>query len=937
MSDENKVNEQFLGDLAAIGQWLAGLESAEAGASRLEEMLVGQERNLLRILIDRLPDAMYIKNAKSQFIVNNMAHLQILGAQTQAEVIGKTDSDFFPEELAAQYYADEQAVLATGQPLLNREEPVPDQTSGQRHWVTTTKIPLHDSQGNIVGLVGISRDITHRKRAEAMLAQRAAQLALIHDVSSKIGTVMDLDSLLNRAALLVQEMFGYHHVALFLLDGEVALLKAIAGSYKPYFPPHHSQKLTRGIIGWVATHGDKVVANDISLEPRYISSIPDRTETRSELCLPIQVKGQTVGVLDIQSHHLNAFSENDVTAMKILTDQIAMAIENGRLYQAAQADLAERRRAETALKDYRDHLEELVEGRTAQLKMANEQLQQEITERRRVETALRESEERFRTLANFTYDWEYWIGPDGQYIYVSPSCERITGYKPEAFLENPALLEKITHPDDQEMVIEHHRQEMRRSPMAAIDFRIITRNGSICWIGHVCQPVYSVEGHFLGSRASNRDITKRKQVEEELRRYTWRLQTLQEIDRSILAAHSPEAVAQAALRHIQQLVPCLQVMVVEFDFDTQEAIILAAYPRHQEAYPGRGLPLTSFGIAEGLRRDEVLVVLDTAVDRAVPLGPGAGETAGQSRSSMDVPLIAAGELIGIIRLEARPDCTFAAEHIDIAREVAAQMALAIQQARLHQQVQRYAAELERRVAERTARLQEINDELESFTFSVSHDLRAPLRGVQGFATALLEDYVDQLEAEGQEYVERIVAAAQRMDKLIQDLLAYSRLGRADLRLQPVSLAAVLADVLTQLDRDLEERLATVTIVEPLPWVVGHHATLVQVVANLLSNAIKFVPPMIEPEVRIWTEPQEGGQVRLVLADNGIGIEPEYYERIFRMFERLHGIEIYPGTGVGLAIVRRAMVRMGGRVGLESALSRGSRFWIELPGAAKPAG
>jgi signal transduction histidine kinase len=259
------------------------------------------------------------------------------------------------------------------------------------------------------------------------------------------------------------------------------------------------------------------------------------------------------------------------------------------------------------------------------------------------------------------------------------------------------------------------------------------------------------------------------------------------------------------------------------------------------------------------------------------------------------------------------------------------MALAVQQARLHEQIQRHAAELEQRVAERTARLQEINDELESFSFSVSHDLRAPLRGMQGFANALLEDYLDQLDEEGQEYLQRIVTAGQRLDQLIQDLLAYSRLGRADLRLQPVELSAVLNDVLTQLETELQEKKAVVHVTEPLPMVTGHHSTLVQVLANLMSNAVKFVPAGTQPQIQVWTAERDGW-IRLAVKDNGIGIDPEHHERIFRIFERLHGIEIYPGTGVGLAIVRKAIARMGGRVGLISAPGQGSEFWLELPKA-----
>lgn len=927
MDDEEKTDEQFSAGSAAQTPGPPETRLLDTDPI-LEEAVLGQDRNLLRILIDNLLDYIYVKNLKSQFIINNISHVRILGAQTPGEVIGKTDFDFFPQELAEQYYADEQEVMSTGLALINREEPVVDQSTGLRRWVSTNKVPVLNKAGQVIGLVGMSRDITERKKAEAALAQRAAQLALIGDISSKIGALMELDSLLDRAAQMVQEMFAYHHVALFLVQGNRARLKAIAGSYKPYFPPHHSQQITEGIIGWVARHGIPIVANDVSLEPRYISSIADRTETRAELCLPIKLAGRTVGVLDIQSPQLNAFSDNDVTAMKILTDQVAVAIQNAGLYEAAQQELTERKRAEEELRQYQDHLEELVEGRTAELRAANEQLQQEISERERTQAALRESEERFRTLADFTYDWEYWLAPDGHFVYMSPSCERITGYRYDEFLRNPRLVESITHPEDREMIVKHLQEELGGGEMFSFDFRIISRNGDERWIGHVCRPVYSIDKVFLGARVSNRDVTKRKQVEEELLRYTKRLKILQEIDRSILAAQSPEAIASAVLRHIKQLVPCFQAKVVEFDLTRQEAVILASiFNGEPGSDAGRRLSLPALRISEDLWQGEVHSVPNTA------LLPQPASTMADVRSYVDVPLISAGGLIGVIKLEADKPAAFTAEHINIVREVADQMALAIQQARLHQQVHHHARELEQRVAERTARLQEINDELESFSFSVSHDLRAPLRGVQGFANALLEDYLDRLDEEGQEYLQRIVAASQRMDQLIQDLLAYSRLGRADVRLQPVNLEAVLADVLEQLETELKEKQAAVHISGSLPWVTAHHSTLVQVVANLVSNAVKFVPAGATPQVQVWATERDGW-VHLAVKDNGIGIEPEHYERIFRIFERLHGIEIYPGSGVGLAIVRKAIHRMGGRVGLNSSPGQGSEFWIELPKAER---
>ncbi|MDB6123056.1 MAG: hypothetical protein JWQ71_2049 [Pedosphaera sp.] len=233
--------------------------------------------------------------------------------------------------------------------------------------------------------------------------------------------------------------------------------------------------------------------------------------------------------------------------------------------------------------------------------------------------------------------------------------------------------------------------------------------------------------------------------------------------------------------------------------------------------------------------------------------------------------------------------------------------------------------------ERRQKLVIANEELEAFASSISHDLRAPLRTMQGMALALKQDYGAQMAAPAQLYTTKIINASERMDTLIQDLLEYSRMTRVEFELTSIDPKAVVDEALATIGGGIQERQATVKIEGVFPMVTSNTTMLLQVMINLLTNAIKFIPADVKPQVTISGK-AAGKFVRIEIWDNGIGIAPEHRERIFRMFERLHASSEYPGTGIGLAIVERAVKRMEGNLGVESELGKGSTFWIELPKA-----
>ena len=253
-------------------------------------------------------------------------------------------------------------------------------------------------------------------------------------------------------------------------------------------------------------------------------------------------------------------------------------------------------------------------------------------------------------------------------------------------------------------------------------------------------------------------------------------------------------------------------------------------------------------------------------------------------------------------------------------------------AQTNQQLQQLNNELEKRVEGRTKELRASNKQLESFCYTIAHDLRAPLRAMAGFSAALLDDFGEQLNNRGRSYLRKIVSAGEHMDLLIHDLLEYGRLTTVDFEQKPIDAEQVLNSVIESLQATIDEKHAHIERKGRLPKVTGHKVVLEAAFSNLLANALKFVPPETPPKITIWPE-EQNKQVRIWIADNGIGIEPRYQSKIFEVFQRLHSQDAYPGTGIGLAIVHRALQRIGGDVGVESEPGKGSRFWIRVAPAA----
>jgi signal transduction histidine kinase len=398
-------------------------------------------------------------------------------------------------------------------------------------------------------------------------------------------------------------------------------------------------------------------------------------------------------------------------------------------------------------------------------------------------------------------------------------------------------------------------------------------------------------------------------------RHTERLRILHEIDRAVATEKSIEDIAGAVIEPLRGLLGVPRAIVNRFDLAAGRVEWIAAAGRRR-VHVGAGVrySIALMGDVQALARGETQLVDVPA------LAPGPDRDAllaSDVRVYMVVPMLAGGELLGAISFGG-PAAVFPDEQVKIAREVATQLAIALRQARLLQGEKAHAAELEARVKERTA-------ELESFSYSVSHDLRAPLRAVDGYARMLEEDFGEKLDGEGRRLLGVVRESATRMGRLIDDLLAFSRLGRQEPARRRVDMNQLVKETIA------EVRGASTARIEAgaLPAADADPAMLKQVWVNLLGNALKYSSKRADARVEIGGREDARERVYWV-RDNGAGFDMRYADKLFGVFQRLHRAEEFPGTGVGLALVHRVVTRHGGRVWADSRPGDGATFHFSLP-------
>lgn len=428
---------------------------------------------------------------------------------------------------------------------------------------------------------------------------------------------------------------------------------------------------------------------------------------------------------------------------------------------------------------------------------------------------------------------------------------------------------------------------------------------------------------MLGGIAT--DITPRKEAEKAMARYYQQITTKASIDRAILGADSHEQLLATVLPLVRDLVDADYLGLHKRDEAdpsdfSQEYVVRdgALVPRHH-APPAGLLARLVQGTVIHTERDSVTEDDDVATACLVTM---------EYPCHLHLPLMAQQELLGILTVGSRHAGYATQDRMTLASDIANQLAVALRQIRMAHQIRRHANELEDRVRERTAELEAANAELEAFAYSVSHDLRSPLRAISGFVQILREEYLPRLDDEGARLLSVITSNTKRMDQLISDLLKLSQVTRGELKREPVDMRAL---VLASFDESApDDILATFQLeLGELPQCHGDEYLLRQVWQNLISNAIKFSMTSTRRHITISGCTREAN-VEYTISDRGVGFNQNYVHKLFGVFNRLHSMHEFPGTGVGLATVYRIVQRHGGRIWAEGKEGQGAIFTFTIP-------
>lgn len=912
MDDEQKSKAQLIDELAKADEIL----KEQIAERQVIEVMLAEERNLLRTLIDNLPDFVYVKDTQSRFIINNSAHAQALGVRSAEELIGRTDAEFFPEDMAARYYADEQAILQLGEPLLNWEEPYINE-QGEQGWVSTSKVPLRDHEDKIIGLVGISRDITQRKLMEQQLQisleRRSRQMEISTWLAQDIASATDLDTLYSRIVTQLHHQLGYYHVQLLRYNPAVDALTFVAASGEigkeilnraPIIP------IGTGLIGMAALSGTSLLRSNITGDPHWRPH-PLLPGTQGELAVPIKLGNEEA---EAQITALERFVKLGFDGV-ILTAVDAQAIAPA----ARQAIEAGLRLVVT---------NELGPGNQTAQVCAEE------------------------------YELGYLLGVEaGQWAkdHLPPSKTlklALLNYPliPQVIRREEGIIQGIREifGNKLEVVDRATAAETRQSlPIAEQWLRRYPDLDMILAINDS-----SALGAYQAVVAANRNSADHFFVGG-----------IDAIDEALIAlreggayqatvSQPPEAIGILTVRTLVAAIigrPYRPLTTIECIPVNRTNLVQFLQARNRGAIT-RLLKEAQAELA-GLETQPIKIGL-SVMNMTNPFFARLATAARSEAKRLGIELVVNDpkQILGVLDVQTEGPGILGAEDQLALEGIAGQIAAAIESARLRQ-------EMEKRFQERAALLEELQQQKEAaesashakstFLANMSHELRTPLNAIIGYSQMLQEDAEEMGYDDLAPDLGKIMGAGNHLLGLINDILDLSKIEAGKMELYPeiLDIALIINEVATTIQPTVEKSSNNLIVRCPpdIGLIYADQMKVRQSLLNLLSNAAKFT----EQGVITLTASREeqdtfkGGQDWIVfkVSDTGIGMSSTQIAKLFREFSQADPSTTrrYGGTGLGLVITQRFCELMGGAIAVESKAGEGSTFTIRLPALAIPPG
>jgi PAS domain S-box-containing protein len=763
--------------LVGVGLDISDRKKAEADLQN--------EQLLLRTVIDNIPVSIYTKDIACRKTLANRTELLYSGVDSEAEIIGKTDFDYYPKELAEGFFADDQLVIQTGQPVLNREEYIIDKL-GQKEWLLTSKLPLKDKKGTVIGIVGIGHNITSRKLAEESIRESETKLKVI--LESTADGILAVDDKGN-----------------------------VIKSNKRF------AELWRIPQALIDARDDNALLN-------YVLS---------------QLTNPDEFVSKVQILHNTTEEDLDILHFK-----------DGRIFERFSTPLRMQDSSVGRVWSFRD-----------------------ITVQKRAEELLKSSELKFKTVADFTYDWEYWEGENNQILYISPSCERMTGYMQNEFISDPMLLKVIVHPDDADLITKHHKavfQYDQRNEINELEFRIIKKDNSIVTVYHTCRPIFNDDKKYLGRRVSNRDITERKRAEQEIRESEERYRMLFEKNPVPMWVYDLETFRFLAVNN---------AAIDKYGYSQEEFLSITI----KDIRPLEDIPSLMQNVAE-VKSD-------------------------LQKSTRWRHRLKNGTIISVEIYSYNLEFFGKKARLVFANDVTDKIIA------------------EEKIQKHNEELLKLNSEKDKFFSIIAHDLKSPFMGFIGLTEIIVQDINTFSQAELLKLLHEMHRNAKNLFKLLANLLEWARMQQGTISFNPEELL-LSAEVSNNIDllvkRGEQKGIEIISQVLYNQTVYADKPMLNTVLRNLLSNAVKYT--MQSGKIIVAAKGGPNDMVEISVTDSGIGMSAELCSKLFKIEEKVgrKGTDEEESTGLGLLLCKDFVEINGGRIWVESVEGKGSSFYFTLP-------